>query len=252
MVKGCVGSGGGAAAATDAPARHTRLKAKLTRSADMGGSLSGDTSRLYSHGLLGADPLDLRQWVTFLRCCVLPIAQLGILQRVVQVRLRCRAQARAVRLKAKKHRREHRVGNAEVAEQPVTAAAVLLAAARPNLIDSCDVRPQLGRLRHTPISGAYVHRALIAQRLKARVHFRGDRAGPGRSQAIAGGAAACRLGGIFTDRERIPDFDAVVDEQRNAPRRRLRRDLRLIIALIERNDLFGESERGLAQEYPGP
>src|ERR1700683_2532217 len=102
MVKGCVGSGAGAAAAAHAPARHTRLRARFTRSADMGGSLSGDTSRLYSHGLLGADPVDVRQRMPFLRCCVLPIAHVGILQRMLQVRLRCRTQARAVGLKAKK------------------------------------------------------------------------------------------------------------------------------------------------------
>jgi hypothetical protein len=65
---------------------------------------------------LGADPVDFEQRVAFLRCGVLPIAQLRILQRVVQVCFRRRAQGRTIGLKAKKYRREHRIGNAEIAE----------------------------------------------------------------------------------------------------------------------------------------
>src|SRR5580704_9614802 len=107
--KGCVGSAGAVAAAA-APAMSTRLKAKFTRSADMGCSLKGGGARLYPHRLLSAGPVDVRQWVAFSRCCVLPVAQVGILQRMVQVRLRCRAQARTVGLKAKKHRRKHSIG----------------------------------------------------------------------------------------------------------------------------------------------
>jgi len=56
---------------------------------------------------------------------------------------------------------------------------------------------------------------------------------PGREQHDPWQAQAREFGDMLANGERIPDFDAAIDEQRHAPRRRLCGDLRLIIARVE-------------------
>jgi hypothetical protein len=80
------------------------------------------------------------------------------------------------------------------------------------------------------------------------VHLGGDRTRLGASRNILGQPRACQFGNVFANGERIPYFQAAMDEQGDAPRRRLRGDLRLIIAGVEINELFPKLEARFAQE----
>jgi hypothetical protein len=98
---------------------------------------------------------------------------------------------------------------------PPNIRSVAGAAIRPDRIDARDIAQKSRRLRHAPIGGADVHRALLAQRLKSRVHLRGNgtREGPGRPWP--GKSASGAFSGIFANRQRIPDLGLTVDEQRH-------------------------------------
>ena len=80
------------------------------------------------------------------------------------------------------------------------------------------------------------------------MHFRRDRAHAGPRRALGGKASVRHFSGVFADRERIPDFDAVIDQHRNAARGRQGRDLLLIVACVQVHDLFSEFEADFAQE----
>src|SRR5271155_2056938 len=104
-----------------------------------------------------SDAIHIGQCMALMRRGFLPLAQRGIFERKLKVSRGCRTQFGAIGLKTKRDRREHGIGEAEIAEQPAAARPKLLTAAGPNLIDAGYIGLEGRGQRHTPLSAANVH-----------------------------------------------------------------------------------------------
>ena len=146
-----------------------------------------------------------------------------------------RVELDAVGPEPRRHRREHRVGDREPPNRngpPLRSSALapdrLTRSARraPRRVWPCAAA--CPRARPSACRGAAA---------ESRVHLRADRAGPRPLVRVRRPQRRMLLGDVLADRERVPDHELVVVEDRHAPGRVDRRDLRLGVLLIEQDRL---------------
>ena len=169
-------------------------------------------------------------------------------ERELEVGMRGRAQLCAIGLKAKEHRGEHGIGDAEIAEQPTRRLRQIVSAGGPNLIDAGDIGLKLAgstpRGGLAPARSSGIH---CAETENPSAFPRPPRA-PGARGAIRRQSAASAIRRHTRKWPGSPRFYAAIDEQRERAATATGRRFASDSPVVEINHLLAEFEAGFAQE----
>ena len=153
-------------------------------------------------------------------------------------------------VKAGRHRRIHRVGHRQCAEQ--IRPAMLGKAFAPDRRDPVDIGLRPRPYLEAGVPRLEVHRQCRAQIGEPRMHLAADRAAAGAGGALGRQQSGFRvqLVQIFADRQRVPDPNPGMGQARHQDRRRQQQQFGAIGRVVDRHRLLGEFDPGHPAQQP--